>query len=102
MRKGKDPDPNPDPFFSLMDPDPGGLKTCGSGGSGSLKLSQTGMKSLNKTSYWHNCSEFVLLAGRFNAEKCCPSLNMQQQMLALAEFTSFFLLCAFFYLSSGF
>ncbi len=29
MRKGKDPDPNPDLW--LMDPDPGDPKTCGSG-----------------------------------------------------------------------
>ncbi len=28
MRKGKDPDP--DPYLWLMDPDPGGSKTCGS------------------------------------------------------------------------
>ncbi len=32
MRKGKDPDPEPDldPYFWLMDPDLGGPKTCGS------------------------------------------------------------------------
>jgi hypothetical protein len=29
MRKGKDPEP--DPYLWLMDPDPGGLKTCRSG-----------------------------------------------------------------------
>ncbi len=32
MRKGNDPDP--DPHLWLMDPDPGGPKTCGSCGSG--------------------------------------------------------------------
>ncbi len=31
MRKGKDPEPDPDPYFGLMDPDQGGPKTCGSG-----------------------------------------------------------------------
>ncbi len=32
MRKGKDPDSelDPDPYLWLMDPDPGGTKTCGS------------------------------------------------------------------------
>jgi hypothetical protein len=29
MRKGKDPDPDLDPHLWLMDPDPGGPKTCG-------------------------------------------------------------------------
>ncbi len=29
----KDPDPNPDPCLWLMDPDPGGARTYGSGGS---------------------------------------------------------------------
>ena len=33
MRKGKVPDPEPDPYLWLMDPDPGGPKTCGSCGS---------------------------------------------------------------------
>jgi hypothetical protein len=28
IKKGKDPDP--DPYLLLMDPDPGGPKTCGS------------------------------------------------------------------------
>ncbi len=36
MRKGKDPEP--DPYLWLMDPDPGGPKTCGSCGSGSPTL----------------------------------------------------------------
>ncbi len=36
MRKGKDTDP--DPYLWLMDPDPGGPKTCGSFGSGSPTL----------------------------------------------------------------
>jgi hypothetical protein len=31
-------DPDPDPYLCLMDPDPGGPKTCGSGGSGSAAL----------------------------------------------------------------
>ncbi len=36
MGKGKDPEPNPEPYLWLMDPDPGGPKTCGSfSGSGS-------------------------------------------------------------------
>jgi hypothetical protein len=36
MRKKKDlkMDPEPDPYLWLMDPDPGGPKTCGSCGSG--------------------------------------------------------------------
>jgi hypothetical protein len=34
MRKGKDPDMDPDPYLWLMDPDPGALKTCESWGSG--------------------------------------------------------------------
>jgi hypothetical protein len=29
MRREKDPDP--DPYLELMDPEPGSLKTCGSG-----------------------------------------------------------------------
>ncbi len=35
MRKGKDPEPERDPYICLMDPDPdpGGPKTCGSRGS---------------------------------------------------------------------
>jgi len=36
MRKGKDPEPDPDPYLWLMDPDPGGPKTWGSCGSGSI------------------------------------------------------------------
>ncbi len=39
MRKGKDPDP--DPYIGLMDPDPGGPETCGSG-SGSPTLLKIG------------------------------------------------------------
>jgi hypothetical protein len=35
MRKGKDPEPDPDPYLRLIDLDPGGPKTCGSSGSGS-------------------------------------------------------------------
>ncbi len=35
MRKGKDQEPDPDPHLLLVDPDPGGPKTCGSCGSGS-------------------------------------------------------------------
>ncbi len=31
MRKAKDPEPDPDPYPWLMDPDPGGPKTCESG-----------------------------------------------------------------------
>jgi hypothetical protein len=31
MRKGKDPEPYPDPYLLLIDPDPGGPKTCGYG-----------------------------------------------------------------------
>ncbi len=31
MRKGKDPDLEPDPYLWLMDPDPGGPKICGFG-----------------------------------------------------------------------
>jgi hypothetical protein len=40
MRKGKDPELelDPDPYLWLMDPDPGGPKTCGSCGSGSSTL----------------------------------------------------------------
>jgi hypothetical protein len=34
MRKGKDPEP----YLQLIDPDPGGPKTCGSCGSGSPTL----------------------------------------------------------------
>jgi hypothetical protein len=38
MGKWKDLEPDPDPYLCLMDPDPGGPKTCGSGtGSGSPK-----------------------------------------------------------------
>ncbi len=36
--KDLDPDPDPDPYFLLTDTDPGGPKTCGSGGSGSGTL----------------------------------------------------------------
>jgi hypothetical protein len=45
MRKGKDPDqePEPDPNFLLIDPDPGGPKTCGSCGSGSPILFGSGI-----------------------------------------------------------
>jgi hypothetical protein len=35
MRKWKDPEPDENPYLWLMDPDPGGPKTCGSCGSGS-------------------------------------------------------------------
>jgi hypothetical protein len=31
-------DPEPDPYLCLLDPDPGGPKTCGSGGSRSAAL----------------------------------------------------------------
>ncbi len=42
MRKGKDPelDPDPDPYIWLMDTDPGSPKTCKSCGSGSPELIQ--------------------------------------------------------------
>jgi hypothetical protein len=45
MMKG-DPDPEPDPYLWLMDPNPRGPKTCGSGswfGSGSATLVEGGM-----------------------------------------------------------
>ncbi len=38
MRKGEDPDPDPDRYLWLMGPDPGGPKTYGSCGSGSPTL----------------------------------------------------------------
>ncbi len=41
IRKGKDPEP--DPYLWLVDPDPGGPKTCGS--SGSPTLAKTRWKS---------------------------------------------------------
>jgi hypothetical protein len=41
MGKGEDPEPDPDPLLFLMDPEPGGPKTCGSCGSGSPTLVKT-------------------------------------------------------------
>jgi hypothetical protein len=43
MRKGKDPetDLDPNPYLCLMDPDPGGPKTCRSSGFGSPELIPT-------------------------------------------------------------
>ena len=38
MEKGKHLEPDPDPYLRLVDPDPGGPKTCGSCGSGSPAL----------------------------------------------------------------
>ncbi len=49
MRRGKDPDPDPYPYLWIMDPDPGGLKICGSclsvSGSWSPTLFQIQQKS---------------------------------------------------------
>ncbi len=49
MRKAKDPDP--DPYLRLLDPDPGGLKPCGSCGSGSGSPTLLKMKSLKRRTY---------------------------------------------------
>jgi hypothetical protein len=52
MRKVEEPDPDPDPdvdpYLCLMDPDPGGLKTCGSCGSGSPTLDLTVVKLMGQ------------------------------------------------------
>ena len=48
MRKGKDTEPEPDPHLWLMDPDPGGPKTCGSGSP-----------TLQKTIYFHLRAVFI-------------------------------------------
>ncbi len=51
MRKGKDPEPNPDPYLWLMDPE--GPKTCGSCGSGSGSWSPTLLKVSDSVQlYW--------------------------------------------------
>jgi hypothetical protein len=41
MIEGSRYGPDPDPYLCLMDPDPGGSKTCGSGGSGFGSGSET-------------------------------------------------------------
>ncbi len=58
-RKRKDPEPERDPYLKLMDPDPGGPKTCGSCGSGSPTLVHT-IIHLSFKQYHHNhqCSEY--------------------------------------------
>jgi hypothetical protein len=48
MRKKEDLEPDPDPalYLRLMDPDPGGPKTCGSCGSGSPTLTDRPHKKI--------------------------------------------------------
>ncbi len=46
--KGKDPEPSPEPHLWLLDPDPGGPKTCGSCGS----VSGSPNTDKNKESYF--------------------------------------------------
>jgi hypothetical protein len=48
MRKGKDPEPDPDPYLSLMDPDREGQKTYGSCGSGYESGSPTLVSTVDK------------------------------------------------------
>jgi hypothetical protein len=52
MRKGKDPEPHPDPYLWLIDPDRGGPKTCGSRGSGSPTLFFSIISSLLQEVFW--------------------------------------------------
>jgi hypothetical protein len=71
MRKVKDPqlDPDQDPYLLLMDPDPGGPKTCGSCGSGSPTLvSSYAVVSNTFSSSWTNNENILLSAGAVIAQ----------------------------------
>ncbi len=47
-------DPDPDPYLWLVDPDPGGPKTCGSGGSGFATLPLTNGSGSWYLRHWHS------------------------------------------------
>ncbi len=77
MRKGKDPDP----YLWLMDPDPGGPKTCGSRGSRSGFGSGSNIGELQKKPiylilgklFFHSVSRLNLVA--LNASACCSTVS---------------------------
>ncbi len=80
MRKGKDTESDPDPYLSLIDPDPGGPKTCGSrsgSGSGSPTLLEIVFVYLLQyfQMSWYFCFDICSCADIFASIFCsCPDI----------------------------
>ncbi len=72
-----EPNKDLDPYLWLMDPDPGGPKTCGSGGSGSATLVVLRFYQRHEEIWQRNAKLTYIFKPSMKVHRVCFKLNFQ-------------------------